>query len=104
MSLFSKRPQQQPTSPEAKNSPEQAALTEPTPWAMTEEQYKELHRMLDKILDNQVIGGNNARRLEAKIDSLHSDVRVSIDNELLLIRRQDDQTRILKQIQHTINK
>ena len=104
MSLFSKRPQQPPTSPEATNSPEQVAPSEPAPWAMTEEQYKELYRMLDKILDNQVIGGNNARRLEAKVDNLHNDVRTSINNELLLIQRQDEQTRILKQIQHTVNK
>lgn len=110
MSLFSKSRKNQPETTSSDVPPEQATTPQaepaPAPWAMTEEQYNVLLKKLDKIDERQRVIDENVRKLFGlynNIDSLHSDVRVSISNELLLIQRQDEQTTDIRQIKRVVN-
>jgi phosphoglycerate-specific signal transduction histidine kinase len=107
MSLFSKfRNSQSGTEPPGSLkplAPEQAEEA-PLTWAMSKEEYDALMRKLANIVENVIIVNDNVRLAIEKINTLQSDMGVSINTELILGRDQDKLIDSVRGIGHTVNR
>lgn len=112
MSLFSKFRNAQPNA-DAPGPPEPVAeaVSAPAPveevppvWTMGKAEYDALMSKLTNIAENVVIVNDNVRLAIRKIDTLQSDMGVSINNELILGRDQDKLIASAKGIGYTIDR
>jgi hypothetical protein len=71
---------------------------------MSKEEYDALMRKLTNIAENVVIVNDNMLLAIQKIDTLQSDMGVSINNELILGRDQDKLIDSVKGIGYTVNR
>lgn len=71
---------------------------------MTDEQYAAIRKDLAMIISNQTIINNNITRLENRLDTLQSDMRVSLNNEIVLGRDQDKMQADVNQILRAVNR
>lgn len=65
---------------------------------MTDEQYASIQKDLAMVISNQTIINNNIVRLENKVDQLQSDLRVSLNNDIILGRDQDELMQYVKRL------
>ncbi|UOQ64423.1 hypothetical protein [Hymenobacter volaticus] len=71
---------------------------------MTDEQFEALTKQLSRIIDNQIIIGNNLSRVENKLNTLQEDMGVSIRNENILGHDQDKLIADVKEVLRLLNK
>lgn len=102
MSLFSKFRTTQPSA-DAPGPPEPTEEAIPT-WAMSKEEYDDLRGMLKKTLKNIDVVDHNVRLVLSRLETLQSDMGVSIKNELILGRDQDKLIDNVKGIGYTVDR
>lgn len=71
---------------------------------MTDEQYAAIQKDFAMIISNQTIINNNITRLENRLDTLQSDMRVSLNNEIILGHDQDKIQADVNQILRAVNR
>ncbi|MVN77714.1 hypothetical protein GO988_15380 [Hymenobacter sp. HMF4947] len=94
------------SSDEVPSSPESVApeQTEEVPaWVMSKEEYDDLRSMLKKTLKNLDVVDHNVRLVISRLETLQDDMGVSIRNELIIGRDQDELIKDVRQIKHTVN-
>jgi hypothetical protein len=71
---------------------------------MTDEQYAAIQKDLAMIISNQTIINNNITRLENRLNTLQDDMRVSLNNEIILGRDQDKMQADVDQILRVVSR
>lgn len=102
MSLFSKFRNAQPSA-DAPSPTEPAEEVAPA-WTMSKEEYDDLHEMLKRTLKNIDVVDHNVRLVLSRLQTLQSDMGVSINNELILGRDQDKLIDNVKGIGYTVDR
>ena len=71
---------------------------------MSKEEYDDLHEMLKRTLKNIDVVDHNVRLVLSRLQTLQSDMGVSINNELILGRDQDKLIDNVKGIGYTVDR
>ena len=86
-----------------KATPPAAEQPAETAWAMSREEYDALMKKLTLVLENVHIVNDNVLLLERKLTTLQSDMGVSLNNEIILGRDQDELMEDVKKIKRAVN-